>query len=110
MIRNGIPQLCDPEVNRTEEFCHPSDGYKAQKLIPETYDREVSIKELAECFSVNLYSIYYLLKRRNETGSYETQNYLRGKKSKPSDLEQQNSLALMEKQPNITCLEIIETL
>ena len=110
MTRNGIPQLCEPEANRTEEFCHPSDGYKAQKLILKTYDREVSIKELAECFSVNPYSIYYLLKRRNETGSYEIQNYLRGKKSKPSDLEQQNSLALMEKQPNITCLEIIETL
>ena len=110
MTRNGIPQLCEPEVNRTEEFCHLSDGYKTQKLILETYDREVSIKELAECFSVNPYSIYHLLKRRNETGSYETQNYLRGKKSKPSDLEQQNSLALMEKQPNITCLEIIETL
>ncbi len=110
MTRNGIPQLCEPEVNRTEEFCYPSDGYKTQKLILETYDREVSIKELAECFSVNPYSVYHLLKRRNETGSYETQNYLRGKKSKPSDLEQQNSLALMEKQPNIICLEIIETL
>ena len=83
---------------------------EARKLILKAYDKGISVKELAECFSVNPYSVYHLLKRRNETGSYETQNYLRGKKSKPSDLEQQNSLALMEKQPNITCLEIIEIL
>ena len=83
---------------------------EARKLILEAYDRGVSVKELAECFSVNSCSIYRLLKRRNETGSYETQTYLRGKKPKLSDTDQQNILALMKKQPDITCLEIIETL
>ena len=83
---------------------------EARKLILETYDRWVNAKELAECFSVNSCSIYRLLKRRNETGSYETQTYLRGKKPKLSDTDQQNILALMEKQPDITCLEIIEAL
>ena len=83
---------------------------EARKLIPEAYDKGVSIKESAECFSVNSCSIYRLLKRRNETGSYEPQTYLRGKKPKLSDTDQQNILALMKKQPDITCLEIIETL
>ena len=83
---------------------------EARKLILEAYDRRVSAKEPAECFSVNSCSIYRLLKRRNETGSYETQTYLRGKKPKLSDTAQQNILALMKKQPDITCLEIIETL
>ena len=84
---------------------------KARKLILETYDKGVvNAKELAECFSVNSCSIYRLLKRRNETGSYETQTYLRGKKPKLSDTDQQNLLALMKKQPDITCLEIIEAL
>lgn len=45
---------------------------EARKLILETYDRGISVKELAECFSVNTSSIYRLLKRRRETGSYET--------------------------------------
>ncbi len=73
---------------------------KARKLILETYDKGVvNAKELAECFSVNSCSIYRLLKRRNETGSYETQTYLRGKKPKLSDTDQQNILALMKKQP-----------
>ena len=70
---------------------------EARKLILEAYDRGVSVKELAECFSVNSCSIYRLLKRRNETGSYETQTYLRGKKPKLSDTNQQNILALMKK-------------
>ena len=52
---------------------------EARKLILEAYDKGVSVKELAKCFSVNTCSIYRLLKRRNETGSYETQTNLRGK-------------------------------
>ena len=83
---------------------------EARKLILEAYDKGVSVKELAKCFSVNTCSIYRLLKRRNETGSYETQTNLRGKKPKLSDVDHQHILSLLEKQPDITCLEIIETL
>ena len=83
---------------------------EARKLILEAYDKGVSVKELTKCFSVNTCSIYRLLKRRNETGSYETQTNLRGKKPKLSDADHQHILSLLEKQPDITCLEIIETL
>ena len=83
---------------------------EARKLILEAYDKGVSVKELAKCFSVNTCSIYRLLKCRNETGSYETQTNLRGKKPKLSDADHQHILSLLEKQPDITCLEIIETL
>lgn len=37
---------------------------EARKLILEGYDKGVSVKELAKCFSVNTCSIYRLLKRR----------------------------------------------
>ena len=83
---------------------------EARKLIVEAYDKGVSVKELAKCFSVNTSSIYRLLKRRNETGSYETRTNLRGKKPKLSESDRQNIVALISKQPDITCLEIIETL
>ena len=83
---------------------------EARELILRAYDKGVSVKELAKCFSVNTSSIYRLLKRRNETGSYETQTNLRGKKPKISEKDSQNILALVSKQPDITCLEIIETL
>ena len=83
---------------------------EARKLISEGYDKGIRVKELAKCFSVNTCSIYRLLKRRNETGSYETQTNLCGKKPKLSDADHQHILSLLEKQPDITCLEIIETL
>ena len=83
---------------------------EARKLILERYDKGIRVKELAKCFSVNTCSIYRLLKRRSETGSYETQTNLRGKKPKLSDADHQRILSLLEKQPDITCLEIIETL
>ncbi len=68
---------------------------EARKLILEAYDKGVSVKELAKCFSVNTCSIYRLLKRRNETGSYETQTNLRGKKPKLSDADHQHILSLL---------------
>ena len=37
---------------------------EARKLILEGYDKGISVKELAKCFSVNTCSIYRLLKRR----------------------------------------------
>ena len=83
---------------------------EARKLILEGCDKGIRVKKLAKCFSVNTCSIYRLLKRRNETGSYETQTNLRGKKPKLSDANHQRILSLLEKQPDITCLEIIETL
>lgn len=73
---------------------------EARKLILEAYDKGVSVQELAKCFSVNACSIYRLLKRRNETGSYETQTNLRGKKPKLSDVDHQHILSLLEKQPD----------
>ena len=62
---------------------------EARKLILEGYDKGIRVKELAKCFSVNTCSIYRLLKRRNETGSYETQTNLCGKKPKLSDADHQ---------------------
>lgn len=83
---------------------------EARKLILEGYDKGISVKELAKCFPVNTCSIYRLLKRRNETGSYEIRTNLRGRKPKLSGADHQHILSLIEKQPDITCLEIIETL
>lgn len=82
----------------------------ARKLILEEYDKGVTVKELANCYSVNASSIYRLLKRRKESGSYETQANFRGKKPKLSKTDRQNIVELVSKQPDTTCLEIIQTL
>lgn len=83
---------------------------ESRKLLLEAYDKGVSVKELAKCFSVNTSSIYRLLKRRKETGSYETRANLRGCKPKITEAEGRDILKLLNAQPDITCLEIIETL
>ena len=81
---------------------------EARELILEAYDKDVSVKELARCFSVNTSSICRLLKRRKETGSYETRTHLR-EKNKLSEADAKNIEALISKQPDIIYLEIIET-
>lgn len=83
---------------------------EARKLILEAYDKGVSVTELSKCFSVNTSSIYRLLKRRAETGNYETRTNLRGRKPKISDTDGQRILKLLNEQSDITCLEIIEKL
>lgn len=66
---------------------------EARKLILEAYDRGISVKELAECLSVNSSSIYRLLKRKktatmkhrqisvNVSPKSQKQGYHRKKKS-----------------------------
>ena len=81
---------------------------EARKLILEAYDKGISVKELAKCFSVNTCSIYRLLKRRNTTGSYETRTNLRGKKPKLSDADQQHILELLRQYRINATIRIIQ--
>ena len=81
-----------------------------RKLLLEAYYKGVSVKELAEYFSVNTSSIYRLLKRRKENGSYETRTNLWGCKTKTTEMEGRDILKPLNAQPDITCLEITETL
>ena len=70
---------------------------EARKMILEAYDKGVT---------VNTCSICRLLKRRHETGSYETQTNLRGKKPKLIDADYQRILSLLKTQPDITCWKL----
>lgn len=83
---------------------------EARKLILEACDKHCSVKEVARCFSVNPCTIYRLLKRREQTGTYETRTNLRGRKPALSENDRQNICALVRKQPDITLMEIVDTL
>ncbi len=50
---------------------------EARKLILEAYNKGISVKELEKCVSVNISSIYRLLKRRNKTGNHKKQTHFR---------------------------------
>ena len=47
---------------------------EARKLILEGYDKGISAKELAKCFSVNTCSIYRLLKASERNGQLRNSN------------------------------------
>lgn len=83
---------------------------EARKLVLEACDKHCSVREVARCFSVNRSTVYRLLKRRRETGTYETRTNLRGRKPALSEGDCQNICNLVQRRPDITLMEIVETL
>lgn len=83
---------------------------EARKLVLEAWDKTHNAKEIAKYFSVNQSTIYRLVEERARTGSYETRTQLRGRKSILTEKQHQDILELVQKQPDITMKEIIESL
>lgn len=82
---------------------------EARKLLIEARNKTHNAKEIAECFSVNTCTVYRLEKRMCETGSVETRTSQRGRKPALSPNDIQNIDRLIQKQPDITINEILET-
>ena len=76
-------------------------------LIIQALNRHISVKEIAECFSVNTNTIYRL---RKQTDSVETRTSLRGRKPILSNDDMAHIDSLIQQQPDITINEIIDTL
>ena len=53
---------------------------EARKLLLKALETTHNAKEVAECFSVHLSTVYRLKKQMDETGSVETRTNLRGRK------------------------------
>ena len=83
---------------------------EARKLVLEAWDKTHNAKEIAKYFSVNQSTIYRLVEERARTGSYETRTQLRGRKPILTEKQHQDILELVQKQPDITMKEIIESL
>ena len=83
---------------------------EARKLALEAWDKTHNAKEIAKYFSVNKSTIYRLIEQRARTGSYETKTQQRGRKPLLTEKQHQDIIQLVEKQPDITIKEIIESL
>ena len=83
---------------------------ETRKLLIEALNKTYNAKEVAECFSVDLSTVYRLAEQMKATGSVETRTYLRGRKPSLTQDDIQNIDCLIRKQPDITLKEIIETL
>lgn len=53
---------------------------EARKLLIEALEKKHKVQEVADCYSVNRSTVYRLKKRWEETGSFETRTFLRGRK------------------------------
>ena len=53
---------------------------EARKLLIEALEKKHKVQEIADCYSVNRSTVYRLKKRWEETGSFETRTFLRGRK------------------------------
>lgn len=83
---------------------------EARKLLIEAWNKTHNAKEIAECFSVNISTVYRLEKRMRETGSVETRTSQRGRKPALSQNDIQNIDRLIQQQPVITINEVLEKL
>lgn len=83
---------------------------EARKLVLEAWDKTHNAREIAKYFSVNESTIYRLVEERARTGSYETRTQLRGRKTTLTEKHHHDILELVQKQPDITMKEIVETL
>lgn len=83
---------------------------EARKLLIEAWNKTHNAKEIAECFSVNISTVYRLEKRMRETGSVETRVSQRGRKRSLKQTDIKNIDDLIKAQPDITIHEINEKL
>ena len=83
---------------------------EARKLLIEALEKKHKVQKVADCYSVNRSTVYRLRKRWEETGSFETRTFLRGRKPALSPEKLASIDQLVKDKPAITLQEIVDTL
>ena len=83
---------------------------EARKLMIEALEKKHKVQEVADCYSVNRSTVYRLKNRWEETGSFETRTFLRGRKPALSPETLASIDQLVKDKPDITLQEIVDTL
>ena len=83
---------------------------EAGKLLIEALEKTRKVQEVVDCYSVNRSTVYRLKKRWEETGSFETRTFLRGRKPALSPEKLAGIDQLVKDKPDITLQEIVDTL
>ena len=83
---------------------------EARKLLIEALEKKHKVQEVADCYSVNRSTVYRLRKRWEETVSFETRTFLRGRKPALSPERLAGIDQLVKDKPDITLQEIVDTL
>ena len=83
---------------------------ETRKLLIEAYNKTHNAKEVAECFSVDISTVYRLVERMNREGCVDIKTNLRGRKSSLSESDLQRIKELVQQKPDIILKEIVSTL
>lgn len=83
---------------------------EARKLLIEALEKKHKVQEVADCYSVNRSTVYRLRKRWEETVSFETRTFLRGRKPALSPEKLASIDQLVKDKPDVTLQEIVDTL
>ncbi len=83
---------------------------EARELLIEAYEKTGNAKEVAECFSVDISTVYRLNRQKKAGGSIKLRTNERGRKPSLSQQDLSNIDKTIQCQPDITINEIIEKL
>lgn len=81
---------------------------EARELLVKAYEKTGNAKEVAECFSVDISTVYRLNRQKKATGSVKLRTNERGRKPSLSLEDLLNIDKAVQEQPDITIDEIIE--
>lgn len=83
---------------------------EARELLVKAYEKTGNAREVAECFGVDISTVYRLYRQKKATGSVKLRTNKRGRKPSLSSEDLFNIDKAIQQQPDITIEEIIEKL
>lgn len=83
---------------------------ETRALLIQAYNKTHNAKEVAECFSVDVSTVYRLVEQMNREGSVSVKTNLRGRKASLKEADLQKIQKLIQQKPDITLQEIVDTL
>lgn len=83
---------------------------EAREMMIKAYEKTGNAKEVAECYGVDVSTVYRLERQKKATGSVKMRTNQRGRKALLLEEEISEIDKLVQKQPDITIDEIIEKL
>ena len=82
---------------------------ETRNLLIQAYNKTHNAKEVAECFSVDVSTVYRLVEQMKREGSVSVKTSLRGRKASLKEADLQKIQELVQQKPDITLQEIIDT-
>ena len=83
---------------------------EAREMMVKAYERTENAKEVAECYGVDVSTVYRLARQKKRTGSVKLRTNQRGRKALLSQEDLSNIDKTIQEQPDITIDEIIKKL